>query len=55
VPFHFAIFKSSEVIPVIYGYPPPEGLMEALNGRIILVLVVLEKIPNLAYMKKANE
>jgi hypothetical protein len=35
-PFHLAVFESSEVIPVVYGYPSPEGLLKALNGKIIL-------------------
>jgi CheY-like chemotaxis protein len=35
-PFHFTLFESSEVIPVVYGYPSPGSLTRALNGKIIL-------------------
>jgi len=35
-PFHFAKFQKSKAIPVVYGYPTPEGFIKALTGEIIL-------------------
>jgi len=44
-PFYLATFKSLEAMPVVYGYPTAEGLIKALNRKIILGGCMVHSLP----------